>query len=690
MTIATNPLSIGCLGLWLGLLAITVDSANARELIEPPMPFPDGGVGDAETSEGHALSANGRFVVFTSFATNLIADDANGASDVFVWDSQLNRVELVSRSNTGTQANGDSFDAVISADGQWVAFTSTASNLTQDTNGAVEDVFLYSRTTSTIELVSRSTSGVQSQMASVRPDINANGRYVTFDSVGELVGGSDASHSQVFRRDNWTDRTELISQNLLGVAANDMSIDAQMSADGERIVFVSMASNLVSTATVGKESFLRDMTDGSLQLLSLNAAGEAGNGISYFPTISGDGRFVAFHTNASNLVSDDNPDATDVVLRDVSSGQLELLSRSVNGVPADNFSIHPSLSYDGALAVFATNATTLVPGAAPEHFDILLADRGASTLNLLSQNPLGQPANGDSGAASISLDGSSVAFKSRASNLSANGTMFSDVLLDRLDSDTASDTAVVAAVLPSSRSVMLGDSLTTFASVISTGIANNCQVQLNDTASDAADMSYQATDPLTNSLVGVPGQPFLLLPGIPQTLLLTLTPTAATSAQELSFEFACAENSAPVIPATNTLLVSAESTQPADVVALSATVENNGVVSLSLGGGTGFFTVASVNLGASASMNVRPVVLGVPLDGFSICQTDPLTSVCLSDAGSVVEVDIAAGETPTFAVFVSHSTDIEFAPAQNRLIVQFEDSAGIVRGRTSVAIRSLN
>ena len=87
MTIATNPLSIGCLGLWLGLLAITLDSANARELIEPPMPFPDGGVGDAETSEGHALSANGRFVVFTSFATNLIADDANGARDVFVWDS---------------------------------------------------------------------------------------------------------------------------------------------------------------------------------------------------------------------------------------------------------------------------------------------------------------------------------------------------------------------------------------------------------------------------------------------------------------------------------------------------------------------------------------------------------------------------------------------------------------------------
>ena len=698
MTAATYPISFGylCVSmsrslLWVlcGCAALFTDSALATELLEPPMPFPEGGAGDAATNQGHALSADGRFVVFTSYAANLIATDTNGARDVFVWDSQLNTVELVSRNNSGVQANGDSTDAVISADGQWVAFSSTASNLTADANGAVADIFLYSRASATIELLSKSTEGVQSQLASERPDINADGRYVTFDTAGNLVGGSGTTHSQVFRRDNWNNRTELISQSLSGAAANDVSMDAQMSADGERIVFISMATNLTSVATVGKESFLRDMTANSLQLLSLNAAGEAGNGISYFPTISGDGKFAAFHTNASNLVSDGNPNATDVVVREISSGALELLSRDPSGLPANDLSFLASLSYNGMRAVFSTIATNLVPGDAPEHVDIVLVDRTTSSLSLLSQGPGAEPANGDSLAASISLDGRSATFETRASNLSPNGSAFTDALLSRLDDGGTAQAPVVAAILPSSRSVELGQSFTAFASVLSPSMANDCRVQVNAASTIASGvLSFQATDPLTNASVGVPNQPFLLLPDVPQSLVLTLTPEVATSAEEVTFDFVCAEGTAPIVPGTNTLLVSAEPTAPADVVALAATLQNDGIVSLPQGGGAGFFSVASVNLGAPAEMVVQPVVLGAPLDGFSICQTNPATGVCLADASLSVSVSLDTGDTPTFAVFVSNSTDVPFVPEVNRVVLQFVDGSGIVRGRTSVAIAS--
>jgi len=686
MRLATKPLSIA--SLCVGLFVAAVHSTRADDLLEPPMSFPEGGVGDAATNQGHALSADGRFVVFSSFATNLVAGDTNGARDIFLWDSQLNTVQLVSRSSGGTLANGDSSDAVISADGQWIAFSSAASNLTEDANGAVEDVFLYSRAAATLDLVSRSTGGVQSQTAAVRPDINANGRYVTFDTRGDLATGAGTTHSQVFRRDTWSDRTDLVSKNFIGAGANDLSMDAQMSADGERIVFVSMARNLTTAGTVGNDSYLKDMTTGSLQLLSQNAEGEAGDGISYFPTISGDGRFAAFHTNASNLVEGGNANFAGVVLRDTFTGELELLSPGTNGEPANNFSIHPSLSYDADRAVFATNASNLVEGDAAEHVDVVLFDRAGTALSLLSQGPGASSANGDSAAPSISLDGRSVTFETRASNLSPNGTAFSDVVLDRDAADAAAGVPVLAAVLPSSRSVMLGETLTAFATVLGTGIANDCRVQLNEDFSMLASLSFQATNPVNNVVVGVQDQSFLLLPGVPQTLLLTLTPSSAISAEEMLFDFVCSEGAAPVSTGTNTLLVSAEVEAPADVVALAATLANDGVVALPVGGGAGFFSVASVNLGTSTELNVRPVVLGAPLDGISICQTNPVTSVCLQEASAWVSTNVEAGETPTFAVFVSHSTDVEFAPGENRIVVQFEDNSGIVRGRTSVAVAS--
>ena len=671
----------------------------ADVLLEPPLSVVEGNVvgsaGDASVNQGQALSADGRFVTFTSFATNLVEDDTNGQRDVFVWDRTNDRVEIVSRGSSGQQSNGDSFDAVMSADGNWVAFASRATNLAADGNGGIADVFLYSRRTGVLELVSQSSSGVQSDMDALRPDINANGRYITFDTAGLLAPGATSTHAQIFRRDAWRDVTALISQTPGGIAGDALSMDAQMSADGQRVVFVSMATNFSQLTTVGKDSFLKDTLANSLQLLSENELGEAGDGTSYFPSISGDGLVAAFHSNASNLVSGASPNFADVILRDLATGQLTLISRSATGLPVDGFNIHPSLSFTGRQVLFASNATNLVPDDAPQSADIVLLNRDTAEFRLLSRTAENQPANGDSAAPSLSYDGRYAAFETTASNLTANGTAFSDVLLAEIDAAAVpieeSGNAIAAAILPSSRSVRLGDTLTVFASVVGTGLSTSCTVRLraSQLAESGMDFEYRATDPATNAVTGSANTPFLLVPGIAQSLVFTLTPSVSMVEEEVEFDFVCDSLEAARIQGVNSLLVSAEVQQPPDLVALAATQDGNGVVTLPAIGSMGFFSVATVNLGASGAIVVRPIVTGPSLDSLSVCQTDPLTSVCLAPVSSTVSLTIATGETPTFGVFVSHSSAIEFEPATNRLVLQFEDAGGRVRGRTSVAVRTL-
>ena len=222
--------------------------------------------------------------------------------------------------------------------------------------------------------------------------------------------------------------------------------------------------------------------------------------------------------------------------------------------------------------------------------------------------------------------------------------------------------------------------------MIGTQLVNGCTVAL-DSILDV-DISYQLTDPVTNAAVGPVNSEFLLLPGVPQTMVLRLQPNEAVTQEELEFAIRCDVGSAPVVPGTNTLLVSADSSQPPDVVALAATLDSDGIVKLPLAGAGGFFSVASVNVGSAGNFTVRPVVLGQPLDAVTICQTNPVTGVCLESPAASVAVAIDTGNTPTFGVFATNDTEVVFAPATNRLILQFEDANGIVRGRTSVAVQT--
>jgi len=255
----------------------------------------------------------------------------------------------------------------------------------------------------------------------------------------------------------------------------------------------------------------------------------------------------------------------------------------------------------------------------------------------------------------------------------------------------AETVSLVSAVLPSSRSVQFGDPATAFATIINTGqsIARNCGIAPLSTIS--ADFSFQTTD-ASNHLIGTQDAPVDIPAGGSQSYLFAFTPTAPFAPVDVQLTFDCTNSDpAPVTVGLNTLQLVADSGPVADVIALVATVQGNGIVDAPISG-VGFFSVATVNVGVaaaiSASADTGSAALPVSL---TICQTDPSTAACINPATPTampVTLSIGANETPTFSVFVAAAGAVPFDPANSRVFVRFEDNAGISRGATSVAVRN--
>jgi hypothetical protein len=258
---------------------------------------------------------------------------------------------------------------------------------------------------------------------------------------------------------------------------------------------------------------------------------------------------------------------------------------------------------------------------------------------------------------------------------------------------------LAAAVLPGSRSVQLGATATIFATMINSGMAalDNCQIALPSTpfTLPAVSLTYQATDPTTNKPTGSPNTP-ATIPGNNgmQSFLLSFGTQsfAAFDAAGVPLVFSCSAGSvtnvAPVILGVDTVDLSGSSTPTADVVALAATATNNGIVNVPKNGAAAF-AVATINLGATATLyvSVDTGTANLPVSA-TICPTNPTTGGCLLLPGALVTLDIAAGTTPTFSVFLQSSGPIPLDPATSRVFVRFEDSSGNLHGSTSVAIEA--
>jgi hypothetical protein len=255
----------------------------------------------------------------------------------------------------------------------------------------------------------------------------------------------------------------------------------------------------------------------------------------------------------------------------------------------------------------------------------------------------------------------------------------------------ASDVPVTlaAAVLPGSRSVQTGATATAFATLIATGLlpAQNCTI--TPVTSIPATFAFWRTDS-TNQVVGGPNTPVTIPSGGLQTFLLSFTSVQAFSPTAVQINFDCDNTPpAPVYQGVNTLLLSAESSPVPDIIALVATVNNDGIVNVPGETGAGAFAVATVNVGAGARITARADSGDAPIPvSLGLCQTNPATGQCISGIGPSVTVDVGSGQTPTFAVFVTGHGIVPFDPGRNRAFVRFEDTAGAIRGTTSVAVRT--
>lgn len=248
-------------------------------------------------------------------------------------------------------------------------------------------------------------------------------------------------------------------------------------------------------------------------------------------------------------------------------------------------------------------------------------------------------------------------------------------------------TVLVSSILPASRSVQTGTTATAFTTIINTSStpATGCSIAL--TTPGAAAFTFQATNPATNLPTGSPNLPVDIAGNATQSFTINITPITTVTATDLNFTMKCSNAKAVgTIPGVNTLLLSASSTPTPDIVALAATSQNDGYVHVG-GDLGGAFAVATINLGASAtivaSADTGTTVLPATI---SLCQTNPITAQCLAPPASSVTTSIASNATPTFSIFVTPTAAISPNPATKRVFVRFQDTSGITRGSTNVAV----
>ncbi|SUS05998.1 hypothetical protein DF3PB_230001 [uncultured Defluviicoccus sp.] len=404
-----------------------------------------GTVGDKHSSDP-SISADGRYVTFTSGSTNLVSDDTNGVHDVFRKDTLTGDIVRVSTSSAGVQGNGHSTESSISADGRYVTFTSASDNLVAgDTNGAT-DVFRKDMVTGDIVRVSSDASGAQGLAISAGSSISADGRYVAFRSeASNLVADDTNGRYDAFVKDMQTGAIVRASTNAAGVEGSGHAGTEQqsMSADGRYVVFVSYDTNLIANDNNSvRDVYRKDLLTGEIVRVSEGTGGVQGNGDSQAVSISADGRYVSFLSFSNNFAAGDTNNALDVFRKDLVTGELVRVSQSAAGVGGNGESENSSISADGRYITFTSAASNLVAGDNNNTWDTFRVDMITGEIVRLETGAAGDEGNDPV----MTPDGRFVAYRTGVNNwdqtfvvdfaLTYNGTAGVDVIAGKDITDT--------------------------------------------------------------------------------------------------------------------------------------------------------------------------------------------------------------------------------------------------------------
>ncbi|MBN8646189.1 MAG: PD40 domain-containing protein [Planctomycetes bacterium] len=438
-------------------LALVAGAAPQTEIVS----LGAGGQGNFPSNAPASVSNDGRYVAFASFASNLVAGDTNNRADVFLRDGVLGTTVRVSTGPGGVEGDADSSTPSMSADGRYIAFQSLATNLAPlDFNGR-SDVFLYDRATSTLSLVSRSSFGSFGNAASAKPVVSADGRFVAFESLASnLVTGDTNNASDIFMSSTTAlgAGPTRVSVDSSGSQGGASSFNAALSATGRFVVWDSNALNFeMPDLNNVNDVFMRDLQTGQTIRVSKDASGFPGFDTSLAGSVSADGRFVSFTSFANNLVPGDSNLSADIFVKDTQTGAIERVSVGPAGVQGNFGSTGSRISADGRFVAFQSDAVNLVAGDTNGKSDIFVRDRQSGVTERADVSTAGAQSNNSARSASLSADGRYLTFETIADNLVAgDSNTFIDVFLRTralcaadLDADAAVNTADLALLLSS-------------------------------------------------------------------------------------------------------------------------------------------------------------------------------------------------------------------------------------------------
>ncbi len=391
-----------------------------------------------ESSHFPAVSGDGKVVSFGSNANNIVRRDWNNAQDVFVRDLATGVNTRVSVATDGTAGNGGSLAPSLSHDGRFVAFQSTARNLVPGDTNSVADIFVHDRQTSTTTRVSVATDGTQADAASRDARMSADGRWVVFSTTAtNLVPGAVGKNRKVLVHDRQTGSTSEVSVRPDGTSGTKNSEAPTISADGRYVAFLSYDHDIVpATRRHYNSAYVRDLHTGTTVRANTTPLADLGHAIvspNTTVTVSPDGRYATFFTDGT-MVAEDTNNVADAYRYELATGEVVRVSVGTDGVQTDKASgfalSGATLSADGRYIVFDSQATNLVPGDTNDARDIFVRDTVDGTTTRVS---IGDGQNTrDSYFPAISADGGLVVFTTDGPLVADDTNARNDVYLHRL------------------------------------------------------------------------------------------------------------------------------------------------------------------------------------------------------------------------------------------------------------------
>ncbi|GEM_PF-4013644 len=326
------------LGSWL----ITVWPLQSLGFIRNISVNAQGLAGNADSFVG-GISANGRYISFYSFASNLMAGDNPMSLDVYVYDNWLKNLIYLP-----IIGNGDSDSPTLSAEGRYLVFSSSASNLVAGDNNQVADIFRYEWSTETLSRISLSSQGEEGNGNSSAPSISGDGRYIVFESTAtNLVAGLKQAVPRIFVHDNFTGTIQLISLSVQGKPNDLEARRPMMSADGQFAVFESLAQ-LTAEDTFGYSNIYRyNLSTGETQLVSVDSTGQVAKRSAFAPRISGDGRYVVFESLWNDSLDEKSPPSSGVIMRDMQVVQSTEIIPPDSGIETGQTTSQVTISQNG-------------------------------------------------------------------------------------------------------------------------------------------------------------------------------------------------------------------------------------------------------------------------------------------------------------------------------------------------------